>query len=471
MTRLTTGRCTHLLIALALPVLLSAQEPTFEQRQSIDSVGALLGRYGRTSDSAWIVGQFRAGKIYFTPSSETGIDRQDRVFVNAALGEQTRTRDATQRHRALADLAATLLHERVHLGQSHFAQGASRLQNLAGGGHPSEVEAWRVGFDTYRDFIAHEENILRNATTEREREQAATRVRELMRAFERYRSEYELPGNHFGAMRFADGKTLAEVTAAHAQRTTELDRILVRVDFTTSVSPYRVVVKPGEVFTVTAATVGGAFNASRQKGRTRLYTYEWAADGARLPGSGATLRRTATRGEVLTVVAVDRLGAKSSEGRCLVVVDEAEVPVRAPTIAAPAPAPATGGRWVRIRTERVDSVLDPGRVRSHSFSDGSYAAEVLYPRQPEPTSERGSWTAPGGTLTPGTDLALTVTGAVWMTVDVSRGLPTREAMSLEDRPAVWKVSRGSGADHAFITVHAGGRFVMCTMMYVYKWEP
>jgi hypothetical protein len=462
-----------------------AQEATFEQRQVMDSVAVLLGRYGRPGDSTWVVKSFATKHIYFKVGTETGVDRRDNIFVNAALGDQVRTRDATARYRAIADLAATLLHERVHVRQPHAAQGASRLRNAAGGDHPSEVEAWRVGFQTYRDFIAIETIALREATSEQDREQTAIRMRELLRSFEHYRTEYERPGNHFGDMQFGDGLTLADVSAAHAARITELDRLLERADFRTTVSPYRVVVTPGERFTITAATVGGAFNEARRKGQTALYSYLWFADGVRLEGSSATLKRTARRAEVITVVAVDRLGAKSSVGRCEVVlaapasttdapagsaVDAVASPT-VPTGATAKPAtPSTAGRWVRVSVERVDKVLDPTRVRNHSFSDGSYTAEVLYPRQPEATNERASWAIPGGTLTPGSEFAMSVSGAANMQVVVTRGNPYTEAVSTEAQPGVWKVSGGSGADRAFITVRAGGRFVQCWMTYVYEWR-
>jgi hypothetical protein len=311
-----------LLLLASLALLGRAAEPTFEERQTIEKVATFLDRYGKPKDGEWLRGAFKTGRVSFTSGPDAGIDEKDRIFLNATMVDMVRLRDPHQQFRAVADLAATVLHERTHLGQSHFSQGISRIQNMAGGDHPSEVEAWRTGFQSYRDWIRKQQERVREAQGEAAREEESQLLRGLMQSFEMYRREYEAPGNHFGAMTFEDGLTLAQASAEVQKALVAVNQTLRHADFQATVHPVRVVAKRGDVFSLTASASGGAFNEGKKAGNLATYTFQWSAGGQRLPETGPTLRRTAGGAEVISVVALDRLGAKSSEAVCRVEVAE-----------------------------------------------------------------------------------------------------------------------------------------------------
>ena len=69
-------------------------------------------------------------------------------------------------------------------------------QNSVGLGHPSEREAWRVGFEAYLDWMQQLKNRITNSSVPRsQQEKAAAEMMVLARNFEVYRNSY-LPNGH-----------------------------------------------------------------------------------------------------------------------------------------------------------------------------------------------------------------------------------------------------------------------------------
>lgn len=430
-----------LLVAALLPVNLSSQELTFEQKQAVESLGKFLDRLGLTKDGDWIRQGFASRRLYFREGAETGEDKQDRIFINPTYAEQISSKDEIKRFRALADLAATLMHERTHLGQTHWDQGKSELQHQLGGGHPTEVEGWRSGFQAYREFVKQQSERLRRTSGEHEQEQEALRLRELVRGFERYQTDYEQPGNHFGAMTFADGSPLAKVAGEMRQLKADLDRRLAHADFKTTIEPHKVVAKPGEPVSLRAKTVGGAFNDPKHPGDVSTYEYQWTVGGSRVAGSGPTLQLTAAASSVVTAVAVDRLGAKSSEGRCELLVAQAPPPAgkpappaRAATRSAPSRT-APAGRPERVvdpqrqRTGHWEMRTDPpewSRQNSTAVFDIKQSANGYsgtYVRKGRVIPVSGTFTPPPGSIRPGDRLSVSLTSNHHLVVQATRSRP------------------------------------------------
>lgn len=327
--------------AFAAPcaVRVAHAQDSYAEQQVRDSVASFLSRYGKDAKGAWVSASFKTRHIYFADSVDSGVDDHDHVFLRRTMVPLVQQRDDVARFRALADLAATILHEETHLGQSHSSQGASRLRQLAGGDHPSEVEAWRSGFQAYRDFMQRQEVRLDAVTAQADREREAAKLRALLKSFEQYRVEYEAPGKHFGTMRFNDGVLLADEAERVRKRLKDMDALLGGADFTARIMPHKVVVRPGTQITLRATAQGGAFNPQTGRGNLSTYAFYWYAGGKKLLEEGPTLTRTVAQSGVVTVQAVDRLGAKSSEGTCEIIVDNS--PTSAPATQAPKPAAAT----------------------------------------------------------------------------------------------------------------------------------
>lgn len=360
-----------------------------QQAKVIEALAGFYKQYGTEEERDWVQKAFQTKRLYFKPSPDpAGVDKQDNVYVNSTTVDQFLDKDPVKRWRTLADLAATIRHERAHLAQGHFSQGWSEIISRVGAGYPTEVEAWRVGFQAYREWIVKQSDRVLQAKSELQREEEAERLRELLRGFEKYRFDYQAL-NH-GAITFADGTTLAQASAEVQKMLHSVDKLLERVDFKVTVSPYKTTVVSGQSYTVIAKPVGGEFyDPTPGLDISDRYTFFWYAGGQLLPGRGPVLKRTATVSEVVTVVAMDRLGRKSTEATCQVGV----VPPAKPTASTPpvppakartpqpppspvgVPSASSGGAWVLKRTRPLGQPgADSACYPKHTLSLGAGTA-------------------------------------------------------------------------------------------------
>jgi hypothetical protein len=460
------------LIGLLLASIGFAQTGTLEQQAKVvEALAGFYNQYGTQEERDWVRKAFLEKRLYFKPSADpAGVDKQDRIYLNSTTVDQFQDRDQVKRWRAVADLAATVRHERAHLAQSHFGQGLSEIISWVGAGYPTEVEAWRVGFQAYREWIVKQSDRVTQAKSERDREEEAKRLRELLRGFEKYRSEYQAL-NH-GAMVFPDGMTLAQASEEVQKMLRSVDKLLERVDFKVSVSPYKTTVMNGQSFTVVARAIGGEFyDPAPNVDNSSHYTFFWYAGGKPLPERGPVLKRIATVSESVTVVAMDRLGRKTTEATCRVEVVPPARSTAPPTpspsktagsiqpLRKPAPSIPLGGTWVLKATRPLGQAgADSACYPKHSLSLGPGTATgtchyVNCGNNPAwgkagsgSATGRITWNTLPATLRPGERVTLNITLALEHGF-VPLGLPCGVYVYFNSQSAVGGGSIGHGGDN------------------------
>jgi hypothetical protein len=139
-----------------------------------------------------------------------------------------------------------------------------------------------------------------------------------------------------------------------------------------------------------------------------------------------------------------------------------------PSVASrPTAAPSGHHAWVLVKTESVDKVDQPGRVKSHQFSEGSFQAEVIPRGSSTPVPMEGTWVIPPPVLRPGTHLTLACTGAIQIALQSG---PTRFAFSLPPSLGVWDVLEGFPGARYTYEVSVASSWFNCGWTYTYEWR-
>jgi hypothetical protein len=471
------GSWLHLLfmtILIAWGPAASAQGLPKDQRPAVEALAAFFQRFGTSTEAQQVRRDFESGRLRIAPvpeddNADTDTERAI-ITLNPRLLQEIHRADGQQNFKATADWAATIRHEQVHARQSTRSVIASNAQRVAGLGCPHEVAGWGAGFQAYFDWM---ERLRRQMGTgsEADREAAASELRELTRSFQEYRQNY--PKAQFGDLRINDREgipiSLDQAAGIAANLRKAADTALERIGFVVRLLPRILTPRPGDSFSVTAQPQGGAFDEDGKGDKDRLYTYVWLADKTRLSETGRTLTRKAARTELLTVEASDRHGRKRSAS-CQVTVQAGPEPTPKPAIPAPVVAAplrrAGAGAWVLIKRENVDKVLDPARVKSHKYSEGSFQAEVVPRKSTVAVPMEGTWTVPPASLRPGMRLNLACAGAISVQLLGQSGIL---AFSVPPRIGVWEVSMGLKGSRLSYTAEVASSWFNCGCTYTYEW--
>jgi hypothetical protein len=458
-------------ILLAWGGAAAAQSLPKDQRPAVDALVTFFQRFGTSAEAQQVRRDFESGRLRIAPvpeddNADTDTER-GLITLNPRLLQEIQRADGQQSFKATADWAATIRHEQVHARQSTRSVIASNAQRAMGLGCPHEVAGWGAGFQAYFDWM---ERLRRQMGTgsEADRETAASELRELTRSFQEYRQNY--PKTQFGDLRINDREgipiSLDQAGDIAANLRKAADAVLERIGFVVRLLPRILTTSPGASFTITAQPQGGAFDEDGKGDKDRLYTFVWLADKARLADAGRTLTRKAGRTELLTVEATDRHGRKRS-ATCQVTVQGGTEPLPS---AAPAAAPvrrAGAGAWVLIKRENVDKVLDPARVKSHKYSEGSFQAEVLPRKSTTAIPMEGSWTVPPASLRPGMRLSLACAGAISVQL---LGQGGTLAFSVPPKIGEWEVSVGLKGSQLTYTAEVASSWFNCGCTYTYEWR-
>ncbi len=213
-----------LLCALALPAGGQAHTLTPREWAALERTAQFLRDRGEGQKAEQVLRDARAGRVVFQPldPGTNGLTDAGRypVVLASALVDKFDPRDNPRAEAngfvAAADLAATLDHEYVHVGQDAAAFVASSVRHRAGGDHPGEQEGWRAGFEGYERWARHLEARLADSRLRlAERLRLAAQLEAVCQLWQEYAGSYA--AGRFGELVFRDDvgdrATLAEKQA------------------------------------------------------------------------------------------------------------------------------------------------------------------------------------------------------------------------------------------------------------------
>jgi hypothetical protein len=346
------------------------------EKTAREAIIGFFKTYGMKGEADQVQKDFEAKRVKFGPvpdgdNADTDVVKKV-VTIKADMVHQIVKADGTVDFYALANAASTLRHEHIHVAQDLTDVIASNARWFIGRGRPHEVSAWGAALQSLYDW-AHSELEPFRSTNEAQREAAASRIRDLVAVFKHTLNDYVTA---YGGLALVDREgvplSMRDALAEMERMDASAKVVLERAGFAVKALPPVQFPRRGERFRVEAGVKGSAPGG---------LTYRWLSGGTPLGVTTASITRTATGDERLTVEVQDSLGRKRSADCVVTVQRPAPAPVSTPAPRPkpapplPIPVPTAAGAWVLKGTRPLGQVgADSACYPRHTLSLGAGSA-------------------------------------------------------------------------------------------------